>query len=163
MESGPPCSFSSRAWVPVHSDDGVFQGCVNTTYESTQGVLAERRMSMLQSLGSRTGGYCSGLLLSALIPFSAVAQTTHAFTSAMLSTLEWNPKEYVKMPAITSSNLFVASPLRHSTLQRCRKSVSEHLEMSLYALFTHKASTRLYARYVDTSDPVQGGFALRLA
>lgn len=46
-----------RAWVPIHSDNGVFQAGVNTTFESTQGVLAERRMSMLQSLGSRTGGY----------------------------------------------------------------------------------------------------------
>ena len=50
-------SFSFRSWVPVHADDGVFQAGVCTTFESTQGVLAERRMSMLQSLGSRTGGY----------------------------------------------------------------------------------------------------------
>lgn len=69
-------------------------------------------------------GTSSSFLLSALIPFLAVAQTTHAFTSAMLSTLEWNPKEYVKIPVITFSNLFVASPLRHSTLQLCQKSVS---------------------------------------
>lgn len=52
-----PYSPSLRAWVPIHSDGGVFQAAVNTTFESTQGVLAERRMSMLQSLGSRTSGY----------------------------------------------------------------------------------------------------------
>src|SRR5258708_16584976 len=53
--------------------------------------------------------------LSPLIPFSAVAQTTEAFTSAMLSTLAWNPKEYVKRPTTTLPDLFVASPLQHST------------------------------------------------
>jgi hypothetical protein len=99
-------------------------------------------------------GTSNRLLLPALIPVSAVAQTTHAFTSAMLSTLEWNPKEYVKVSGITLSDLFVASPLRRSISQRCQKSVSTHLKMLLCALFTHKASTCLYTRYVDTSDPV---------
>ena len=72
-------------------------------------------MSMLQSLGSRTGGYEQQTFIFPLIPFSAVAQTTEAFMSAMLSTLEWNPKEYVKGSTTTLSDLFVAFLLRHST------------------------------------------------
>lgn len=70
-------TYHTWSWTPIRGNDDDIAGIFNTTIETTAKVLAERRLTTLQVLGSR----------------AAIAQSKEAFCQAALSTLEENDKD----------------------------------------------------------------------
>ncbi|KAG8770174.1 hypothetical protein FRC15_004208, partial [Serendipita sp. 397] len=70
-------SYHSWSWTPIIDSRGHFAGLYNATFETSQKVVAERRLNTLQLLGSNT----------------ATAQNKETFCQAALATLEENDKD----------------------------------------------------------------------
>ncbi|KAG8828010.1 hypothetical protein FRC19_010518 [Serendipita sp. 401] len=70
-------SYHSWSWTPIIDSRGHFVGLYNATFETSQKVVAERRLNTLQLLGSNT----------------ATAQNKETFCQAALATLEENDKD----------------------------------------------------------------------
>ncbi|KAG8997175.1 hypothetical protein FRB93_000461 [Tulasnella sp. JGI-2019a] len=47
-------TYHSWAWIPIHAEDGSVAGLINTTQETTQKKLYERRNHILRMLGDKT-------------------------------------------------------------------------------------------------------------
>ncbi|PVF95897.1 hypothetical protein CPB86DRAFT_737923 [Serendipita vermifera] len=70
-------TYHTWSWVPILGQDGKFAGIFNTTVETSSKVIAERRMSTLQTLGNR----------------ASTAPNRESFCQATLSSLEENDKD----------------------------------------------------------------------
>jgi hypothetical protein len=82
-------AYHTWMWVPVVQEDNTYGGLWNATIDTTQKVLAERRLATVREMGERTGEWHTCDTSSC----QAIARTMNEFDTAVMDILGTNAKD----------------------------------------------------------------------